>query len=151
MNPLLREMRVADAEAILRIEQQVHTHPWTRGNFTGALNSDNICKVYEAGEEIVGYTILMPAVDEIQLLNLSIAREHQRKGWGRKLLGETVEIARGMNMRRMLLEVRMSNVVARGLYLDAGFSEIGLRRGYYLADNGREDAIVMECLLGAPL
>ena len=143
----LREMNLADVDGVMRIEQQVHVHPWTHGNFNGALNSDSVCKVYENGEEMLGYVVLLPAVDEMQLLNISIAAGHQRKGLGRKLLGEIMEIARGMKMRRMLLEVRPSNVAALGLYRDAGFSEIGLRRGYYLTDNGREDAIVMECLL----
>ena len=143
----LREMNLADMDEVMRIEQSVHAHPWTRGNFTDALKSDSVCKVYVDGEEMLGYTILMPAVDEIELLNISIAAVHQRKGLGCKLLGEVVEIARGMNMRRMLLEVRASNVAARGLYCNAGFCEISLRRGYYPADNGREDAIVMECLL----
>lgn len=143
----LRAMNLADMDEVMRIEQQVHAHPWTRGNFTDALNSDNLCKVYEDGKEILGYAVLMQAVDEMQLLNISIAAEYQRKGLGRKLLGEIMEIARGMSLCRMLLEVRASNVAALGLYRAAGFSEIGLRRGYYLADNGREDAIVMECLL----
>ena len=162
----LREMNAADMDAIMRIEQSVHAHPWTRGNFTDALKSDSVCKVYEDGEEMLGYVVLMPAVDEVELLNISIAAAHQRKGLGRKLLAETMAVARGMNMRRMLLEVRPSNVAALGLYSDAGFSEIGLRRGYYpaaparstpvgapllrndpSADNGREDAIVMECIL----
>jgi [ribosomal protein S18]-alanine N-acetyltransferase len=193
----LREMNLADIDAVMRIEQGMHAHPWTRGNFTDALKSDSVCKVYEDGEEMLGYVVLMPAVDEMQLLNISIAAEQQRKGLGRKLMGEIMEIARGMNMRRMLLEVRPSNVAALGLYRDAGFREIGLRRGYYpaapargtpnvgnplgdkspvelsarqptpvkgtppdtrpmgglgvgchpSADNGREDAIVMECRL----
>jgi len=144
---LLREMNLADMDEVMRIEQSVHAHPWTRGNFTDALKSNYVCKVYEDGEEMLGYAVLMPAVDEMQLLNISIAADHQRKGLGRKLLSEIMEVARGMNMRRMLLEVRPSNVAALGLYSHVGFSEIGLRRGYYLADNGREDAIVMECLL----
>jgi ribosomal-protein-alanine N-acetyltransferase len=144
---LLREMNLAEMDEVMRIEQSVHAHPWTRGNFTDALKSNYVCKVYEDGEEMLGYAVLMPAVDEMQLLNISIAADHQRKGLGRRLLCEAMAIARGMNMRRMLLEVRPSNVAALGLYSDAGFSEIGLRRGYYLADNGREDAIVMECLL----
>ncbi len=143
----LRAMTLADMDEVMRIEQQAHAHPWTRGNFADALNSDNLCKVYEGGKEILGYAVLMQAVDEMQLLNISIAVGHQRKGLGRKLLGEVMEIARGMSMRSMLLEVRASNVAALGLYCEAGFGEIGLRRGYYLADNGREDAIVMECLL----
>lgn len=143
----LREMNLADMDAVMRIEQRVHAHPWTRGNFTDALNSDYVCKVYEVEGEIVGYFVFMPAVDEAQLLNISIAAGQQRKGLGRKLLEEIMEMARGMNMRRMLLEVRPSNVAALGLYRKAGFSQIGLRRGYYPAGNEREDAVVMECVL----
>ena len=162
----LREMNLADMDEVMRIEQSVHAHPWTRGNFTDALNGDSVCKVYEDGDKMLGYVVLLPAVDEMQLLNISIAAAHQRKGLGCRLLGEVMAIAHGMNMRRMLLEVRTSNVAALGLYCATGFSEIGLRRGYYpaapargtpvgapllrndpSADNGREDAIVMECIL----
>ena len=147
MNPVLRKMNLADVDAVMRIEQDVHAHPWTRGNFTDALNSGCVCKVYETDGEMLGYVVLMPAVDEAQLLDISIAAAHQRKGLGRKLLEETMKIARGVNMRRVLLEVRPSNVAALELYRAAGFSQIGLRRGYYPKDNGREDAIVMECIL----
>lgn len=147
MSPALREMHLADLDAVMRIEQGVHAHPWTRGNFTDALNSGYVCKVYEADGKMLGYFIFMPAVDEIQLLNISIASAHQRKGLGRMLMEETMKIARGMNMQRVLLEVRPSNVAALGLYRKAGFSQIGLRRGYYPAGNEREDAVVMECVL----
>jgi ribosomal-protein-alanine N-acetyltransferase len=144
----LREMNAADVDEVVRIEQRVHTHPWTRGNFTDALNSGYVCRVYEAEGEMLGYIVLMSAVDEAQLLDISIAAGQQRRGLGRKLLNEVMQIARGMNMRRVLLEVRPSNLAALGLYRTAGFREIGLRRGYYAAaDQQREDAIVMECLL----
>ena len=69
----LREMNPVDVDAVLRIEQRVHAHPWTRGNFIDALKSDSICKVYEAEGVMLGYVVLMPAVDEAQLLNISIA------------------------------------------------------------------------------
>jgi [ribosomal protein S18]-alanine N-acetyltransferase len=144
MNPVLREMSTADVDAVLRIEQQVHAYPWTRGNFSDALDSGYVCKVFEEMGEMLGYFVLMAAVDEVQLLDLSIAAAHQRRGLGRVLLAEAMKIARGMGMRRILLEVRPSNVAALGLYSDAGFREIGLRRGYYQAGEGREDAIVME-------
>ena len=143
----LRDMTLADMDEVMRIEQVVHSHPWTRGNFADALQSHNLCKVLEEGIDTLGYAVLMPVVDEVELLNISIAAEHQRKGLGRRLLGELMKISRVLGMQRMLLEVRKSNVAALGLYCNAGFSEIGLRRGYYLADNGREDAIVMGCLL----
>lgn len=144
----LRDMNAADVDEVVRIEQSVHRFPWTRGNFTDALASGSLCKVYEDEGQMVGYVVLMPAVDEVELLNISIAAEHQRKGHGRRLLNEIIEIARGMNMRRVLLEVRPSNTAALALYRGAGFSEIGVRRGYYAAAGQQaEDAIVMECIL----
>jgi ribosomal-protein-alanine N-acetyltransferase len=144
---LLRDMNPADVAGIVCIEQRVHACPWSCGNFTDALTSNYVCKVCEAKGEILGYVVFMVAVDEAHLLNISVVAEHQRKGLGRWLLGTTMENARACNMRRMLLEVRFSNAAALGLYRDVGFREIGQRRGYYAADNGREDAIVMEYLL----
>ena len=144
---VLRDMNPADLAGIVCIEQCVHAYPWSYGNFTDALKSNYVCKVYEADGEILGYVVLMLAVDEADLLNISIVAEYQRKGLGRQLLGAIIEIARGCNMQRMLLEVRSSNVAALGLYCDVGFRKIGMRHGYYSADNGREDAIVMEYLL----
>ncbi len=141
---MLRDMTLEDLDQIMRIEQMVHDYPWTRGNFGDALISGSLCKVFEEQGEMLGYVVMMSAVDEMQLLDISIAAAHQHKGLGRKLLAEAMNIARGMGMRRMLLEVRASNVAAQGLYVDAGYRAIGVRRGYYQADNGREDAIVME-------
>jgi len=140
----LRDMTLADVEAVLGIEQQVHSHPWTRGNFNDSLASGHICKIYEAANEIVGYAVLMPVLEEVQLLDICIASAFQRKGLGRKLLGELLALARALKFERVILEVRASNFAANALYRRMGFSEIGIRRGYYPAGNGREDAIVME-------
>ncbi len=144
---VLRDMNLTDLAGIVRIEQCVHAFPWSCGNFIDALKSNYVCKVYEVKDEILGYVVLMLAVDEAHLLNISIVAEYQRKGMARGLLGAIMKIARSGNMQRMLLEVRPSNVAALGLYRDVGFREIGLRNGYYSAGNGREDAIVMEYLL----
>ncbi len=147
MQPQLRPMTAEDVETVLRIEQQIQRYPWTRGNFADALKSGNICGVYQQGDEILGYAVLLAAVDEMQLLNLGIAAAYQRQGLGRKLLLEVQAVARAMNMGRVLLEVRPSNTAALALYRKAGFSELGLRSSYYPADNGREDGIVMACRL----
>jgi ribosomal-protein-alanine N-acetyltransferase len=141
---ILRDMSEADLEAVLRIEREVHAHPWTAGNFSDALRSRYECKVYAtAADEMLGYAILMLAVDEAELLDIAIAAQHQHRGWGRKLLEEMMVLARRRNMQRMVLEVRASNLPAINLYRKAGFADIGLRREYYPADNGREDAILM--------
>jgi [ribosomal protein S18]-alanine N-acetyltransferase len=151
----LRDMTAADLDAVLSIEQDVHAHPWTRGNFSDALESGYVCRVYEVAGKMHGFVVLMAAVDEMHLLDISIAAAQQRQGLGRSLLDAAKQLARGMNMQRMLLEVRPSNSAAIALYARAGFAEIGRRRGYYPAapgvtreaGNAREDAIVMECKL----
>jgi ribosomal-protein-alanine N-acetyltransferase len=90
---------------------------------------------------------MLLAVDEAELLDIAIAVAHQRQGWGRKLLGEMLVLAKQHEMRRVVLEVRALNVAAIALYNEFGFTDIGLRRDYYAAENGREDAILMGCML----
>jgi len=141
---LLRDMTLVDVDEVQRIEMQVHSHPWTRGNFTDSLASGYICKVYAVANEIVGYAVMMPALDEVQLLDIGIAKTMQRTGLGKKLLQDMLMLARNQKFIRMLLEVRSSNAAAIALYRKVGFTDIGLRRGYYPAAHGREDAIVME-------
>jgi ribosomal-protein-alanine N-acetyltransferase len=140
---ILRDMTEADLDGVLCIEREVHAHPWTLGNFSDALRSKYPCKVYEEGGIMLGYAVLMLAVDEAELLDIAIGAQHQRQGWGRGLLEEMLALARRHGMRRMVLEVRASNAAAIGLYRRAGFVDIGLRRDYYPAEHGREDAILM--------
>lgn len=147
MTTQLRGMGWQDIDAVLQIEQQVHSHPWTRGNFNDALATGNICQVYESGNEIVGYIVMMPSLDDVDLLDISIAPSHQRKGLGEKLLKEMMEIMREQKFQRVMLEVRRSNLAACALYRKVGFAEIGMRRAYYPLGEGREDAIVMEYVL----
>lgn len=140
---ILRDMTGADLDAVLRIERAVHAHPWTLGNFSDALRSRYQCKVFEADGTMLGYAVLMLAVDESELLDIAIDAGLQRRGWGRKLLEELMVLARHHGKHRMVLEVRASNAPAIALYRKAGFADIGLRRDYYPAENGREDAILM--------
>ena len=145
--PQLRPMLTADLDAVMRIESKIYPHPWTRGNFRDSLNAGYSCWIYQFAQSIVGYAVLMVAVDEAHLLNLSIATEWQRQGWGKKLLQQVLGLARQHHARAMLLEVRPSNVAALGLYQGFGFKRIALRRGYYPADSAREDAILLELRL----
>lgn len=144
---VLRPMAAEDIPAVMEIEERVYPFPWTPGNFADAIDSGYLCKVAQLEGEMVGYAVMMPAVDDVQLLNISIAAEHQGKGLGSELLESMMALARELRMQRMLLEVRPSNAAALGLYRKHGFTEIGQRRGYYPAHNGREHAIVMERIL----
>jgi ribosomal-protein-alanine N-acetyltransferase len=144
----MRAMTPGDVDAVHAIEQAVQRFPWTRGNFADALNCGYDCRVDEAeGGAIRGYAILMPVINEAELLTIGVAQAGQRKGLGRAMLAEMLEAARAKNMRRVFLEVRPSNVAAIALYRSAGFSEIGVRCGYYQSANGSEDALVMACEL----
>jgi ribosomal-protein-alanine acetyltransferase len=136
-------MTAADIDAVQAIEERVQTFPWTRGNFSDALDAGYAGWVAREGDAVVGFAVLMHAVDEIHLLVIGIAPQCQRAGRGRALLDFTMTQAREAGMTRMLLEVRPSNSSAIAFYQQSGFVEIGRRRGYYPASTGREDAIVM--------
>lgn len=143
----MRPMMQADVDAVLSIELAVQAYPWTRGNFTDALNSGYVCRVDEEHGEIRGYVMLRPLVDEAEMLNIGVAAGQQRKGFGHTMLTGMLDVARAKQLRRVFLEVRPSNAAAIALYRSAGFSEIGLRRDYYQSANGSEDAIMMACEL----
>jgi ribosomal-protein-alanine N-acetyltransferase len=138
-------MTVEDLDEVLPIENVVYPFPWTRGNFIDSFNSGyetwTLCN--ETGT-LVGYFLVMLAVDEAHLLNVSVRADLQGQGHGRKLLDKIVALAAEHKMTSILLEVRPSNTRALSVYKSYGFKQIGVRKGYYPAANhSREDAIVM--------
>jgi ribosomal-protein-alanine N-acetyltransferase len=141
--PELVPMREQDLDQVLVIESAIYTHPWTRGNFADSLRAGYECRVLRLGREVLGYFVLMAAAGEAHLLNLSIAAAHQRNGHGSWLLGEAMALARQQGARSLFLEVRPSNNAAQALYTRFGFRKIAVRRGYYPAHAGREDALVL--------
>lgn len=145
--PRLALMRDEDLDEVMAIEKAIYTHPWTRGNFADSLRAGYDCRTWRREGELVGYFILMAAAGEAHLLNLSIAAPHQRTGHGRALLREATELARRRGARSIFLEVRPSNLAAQALYTRFGFRRVGVRRGYYPAHAGREDALVLALAL----
>jgi ribosomal-protein-alanine N-acetyltransferase len=141
--PQLVPMREHDLDEVLLIENAIYTHPWTRGNFADSLRAGYECRVLRLGAELLGYFVLMVAAGEAHLLNLSIAGAHQRRGHGSRLLRDAAALARKLGARSLFLEVRPSNRGAQALYTRFGFEKIAVRRGYYPARAGREDALVL--------
>jgi ribosomal-protein-alanine N-acetyltransferase len=135
-------MREQDLDEVMAIESVIYSHPWTRGNFSDSLRAAYECRVLRIGAALAGYFILMAAAGEAHLLNLSIAPAHQRNGHGSRLLGEAMARARELGARSLFLEVRPSNRAGQALYTRFGFRKVGVRRGYYPAYTGREDALV---------
>ena len=145
--PELHAMREADLAEVLKIENAIYTHPWTHGNFADSLRAGYDCFTWRVSGELVGYFILMAAAGEAHLLNLSIAERHQRRGHGTALLREVAALARRRGASNMFLEVRPSNEGAQKLYTRFGFRKIAVRRDYYPARFGREDALVFSLSL----
>jgi [ribosomal protein S18]-alanine N-acetyltransferase len=145
--PRFRPMRSQDLDRVMQIEPHLYSHPWTRGNFSDSLQAGYSCWVMECAGELAGYGVLMIGVREAHLLNISIAGEWQAKGYGRTFLEHFIAMARHYEAEHLLLEVRPSNLPARRLYASMGFQEITVRRGYYPAASGREDAILMGLVL----
>jgi ribosomal-protein-alanine N-acetyltransferase len=138
-----RPMQFEDLDRVMEIEPKIYSHPWSRGNFADSLHAGYSCWVYESEGEVVGYAVMMSVLDEAHLLNISIAGERQGQGLGRALLNHLIDTARRHGATMMFLEVRPSNKNAIALYESIGFNEFSIRKGYYPAHNGREDAILM--------
>jgi len=150
---MLVPMTIAELDAVVTIEAAAYPFPWTRGNFIDSLAAGYPARVLLGdGQRIAGYFVAMQGVDEMHLLNLTVAPAEQGQGHARFMLGELVNLCRERHARQLWLEVRGSNERARALYLRYGFKAIGVRRGYYPAAEGkREDAAVMslDVTLGA--
>ncbi len=140
--PGIRPMVVDDLPAVLAVETRAYTHPWSEGILRDCLRVGYSCWVCELGDDLVGHAVMSVALGEAHLLNLCVDPGRQRQGTGRRLLRRMLRVARERQVDTVFLEVRVSNLSARTLYESEGFAEIGLRRDYYPANRGREDAVV---------
>jgi ribosomal-protein-alanine N-acetyltransferase len=138
-----RRMTPDDLEQVMILERQVYEFPWTERIFSDCIRVGYLCWLALHQQTIVGHAVISVVADESHMLNLSIARAHQRKGYGRQFVEFLVNEARARQARTMLLEVRPSNRIAINCYTSAGFNEVGSRKDYYPAPGGREDALLL--------
>ena len=142
--PRFVPMRAAGLDGVMAIERAAYAFPWTRGNFIDALAAGYVAQELHCEDRLVGYFVAMAGVDEMHLLNLTVAPADQGQGHARHMLDEIVALCRAQSARQLWLEVRGSNMRARAIYRRFGFADIGIRRAYYPAAGAlREDAIVM--------
>ena len=136
-------------DVVTEIERAAYDFPWTRGNFLDSMSAGYTLRVLRATpDNIVGYYIAMPGVDELHLLNLTVAPAAQRRGYARLMLEALRAQAVSLRARELWLEVRASNQRARAIYERFGFRNCGLRRHYYPGRGAaREDAVVMSLSL----
>lgn len=162
---VLLPLTPAWVDAVVAVEQTAYSHPWSRRHFQDTLAAGHQARLLVAraacapphsgecapGDELIGYYIAMQGVDEVHLLNITVAPAHQRRGWGRLLLDAFALWARSQAAQAAWLEVRASNTRAQAVYQAHGYRRVGLRRGYYPAARGeREDAVIMCLPLATP-
>ena len=141
--PRIRPLAERDLDPVVAIEREIYEFPWTLGNFRDSLAAGYSCWACHGADGLVGYAVMMIGAGEAHLLNLSVAAACQRRGYGRQLLEHLMGVARSYGARVLLLEVRPSNAAGRALYAAYGFEQVGIRREYYPARGGREDALLL--------
>ena len=142
-------MQVEDLPAVLAIEAQSFPVPWTEQMFRAELARDfACCRVIREGGLTVAYAVFWITTDELNLHILAVAPAERGRGLGRALMDAMHVEAATRGAATALLEVRVGNASAVGLYEACGYAVIGRRRGYY-QDNG-EDALVMSRPLPSP-
>lgn len=142
--PTLRTMREADVPQVYAIERCAYAFPWSANIFRDCLRVGYVCRVLMLEAALVGYGVMSMGAGEMHVLNLCMAETQRGRGFGRLMLEHLLERGAAAGMSDAFLEVRPSNAAALRLYRSLGFQQIGLRRGYYQAVNGREDACVLK-------
>ena len=136
-------MEEADLDRVTELDRQSYLFPWTAVNFLDSIRAGYRCCIYEESDVIMAYAVMMAVVDEVHLLNLTVIPPLQGLGYGAAMLARLIACSRESGFATLWLEVRPSNHAARVLYDGFGFRQVGLRKGYYPASHGREDALVM--------
>jgi ribosomal-protein-alanine N-acetyltransferase len=143
----IRPMHDLDVPVVVAIERSSYQFPWSEGIFRDCLRVGYVCRVVDVGGDMAGYGIMSVGAGEAHVLNVCIRDEYRCRGLARKVLLYLLDRARSSGMYEAFLEVRPSNTAAARLYHSMGFEQVGVRRGYYQATVGREDAAVLRRVL----
>lgn len=150
-------MTVEDLPEVMKLESVSHSHPWTQKNFEDSIGSGYWAYVLKDKSRLsnpaqlspIGHAVLMPGVDELHLLNITVSKELRRQKIAQRTLKAMEPLAIERGLKQIILEVRVSNLGAIELYKSLGFQEIATRKNYYPASvgSGREDALMMAKIL----
>ena len=139
----IRPMEKDDIDAVMAIELSVYTYPWTNRIMADCMRVGYHCSIGEIDDVLASYCIMSTGAGEAHILNLCVAEEFQRRGLGQLLLTNMLDKAKQAGIDDIFLEVRPSNYAAIELYERLGFNQMGTRKDYYPARNGREDAVIL--------
>lgn len=135
----------SNIDAAYQIHRQVQPKPWSKSTFSDCLTSPYYALQVTHQDQLLGYALVLEVVDEATLMDIAVTPSARRQGVGQKLLNSIIDQCRQHSMQTLWLEVRAGNRPAITLYQQAGFEQVEVRKGYYPAEEGREDALIM-CL-----
>ncbi len=139
----VRKMTLGDIDAVMRIENSAYDYPWTEGIFRDCLRVRYHSFVAEQDGEVIAYVLMNTVLNEAHILNICVDPLYRRRGIAAYLLQHIIDTALKLKSDTLFLEVRESNKAALALYRRFNFNEVGIRRNYYPAADGREDAIML--------
>lgn len=139
----IRTMSEHDIEAVLAIERAAYDFPWSMNIFVECIKAGYVCRVCCSNDQVTGYAIMSLGAGECHIMNVCVCPREQGNGYGSLLMADLLAIAKRANTQIAFLEVRTSNRRAHALYQYLGFNEVGIRKNYYPARQGREDAYVL--------
>lgn len=142
----LRKMALSDLPAVMAIEHQAFSNPWSTEMVRKELTQDwsTVLVVEEsspAGWQIRSFAIFWLVADEVHILNVATDGAVRRRGFGRMVMDAVLATGKTQKCRMATLEVRRSNAAALALYTSLGFRAVGMRPSYY--QDNREDAVIM--------
>ncbi len=143
MDIIIRDMVEDDIDAIVEIENEVFSTPWSRESFITEIRENLLAKyiVAEVDKKAVGYGGIWLILTEGHITNIAVKERYRGLGIGEQLLNGLITYCMSKGINSMTLEVRKSNTIAQNLYKKYGFIDYGVRPRYYSDNN--EDAIIM--------
>jgi len=141
--PYYEDMNTTHLDDVFNIEKESYGYPWSKNIFYDCVSNNYLCRVMLINDNIIGYVISSIVQDECHIMNLCIQKEYRSLGYGRQLLNYLQQEVKNIDCKLIFLECRPSNKSALKLYLSEGYNEIGIRKNYYPAVNGYEDAIML--------
>ena len=142
-----KSVTTLDLDALMKIENACHSHPWTITTMQSCLAGRYFNLAAYKDTQMVGFYIGEKAGPDFTLMDICVVPNSQGQGIAKQLLAEFIAYGEQHNAENLFLEVRETNTRAIGLYEQAGFSEMAVRKNYYPSDdaakNGFEDAILM--------
>lgn len=144
----ISSLTASDLAAAYAIEQRSHAFPWSEKTFASNQGDRYFNLRLDVEGQMAAFAVTQVVLDEATLFNIAVDPAYQRRGLGRELLEHLIAELEAQDVFTLWLEVRASNTAAIALYESLGFNEATIRRNYYPAKEGREDAIIMALPLG---